>query len=127
MSIASPTPDSFHLTQTQHIGSKSAFHPTIYAFPAAVSLAGASAPFATVQVPRVKADDGAAVRIDEHVRLSDEKAFAKFAKTVMMQEEFGLNVQGQAGLKLGGLPRVGVDYNKTVNMKGEFRLLDGGW
>ena len=75
----------------------------------------------------MKADDGAAVRIDEHVRLSDEKAFAEFAKTVMLQEEFGLNVQGQAGLKLGGLPRVGVDYNKTVNMKGEFRLLDGGW
>lgn len=121
MTISNPAPDSFHLNQTQVLGSKSSFHPTIYAFSAAVSLLGATyAPFGHVQVPRVKADDGAVVQIDQQVKLSDESAFGDFAKAVLLNKGFELNVYGRPELRQGGLRKIEVGYNKTVSMKGEF-------
>lgn len=121
MIISNPGPNSFHLNQTQVLSSKSSFHPTIYAFSAAISLLGtAYAPFGHVQVPRVKADDGAVVQIDQQVKLSNESAFGDFAKAVLLNEEFELNVFGRPGLRQGGLRRIEVEYNKNVSMKGEF-------
>ncbi|KAL4872711.1 hypothetical protein BDV12DRAFT_125223 [Aspergillus spectabilis] len=123
MEIGDPAPDGFHLTQRQVIGSGSIFHPRIYSFDAEVSLLG-SPPFATVRVPDVRADDGVEVHIDQWLDLSDTGAFADFSTAVMMNTEFQLNVVGKPRLKLGALPTIDVDYDKTVTMKG-LNKLDG--
>lgn len=124
MEISNPTPESFHLAQKQVIGSKSSFHPVIYTFGAAVSLAaGAYSPFGSVTVPQVKAEDGASVLVDQDVRLSDKDAFGEFAKTALLNEFFALNVYGKAKLRLGALQKVGVVYDKTVRVQGGFLSL----
>ncbi|KAL4802734.1 hypothetical protein BDV18DRAFT_163693 [Aspergillus unguis] len=123
MEITDPTPDGFHLKQRQVIGSDSIFHPKIYSFDAEVSLLG-QAPFATVKVPQIKADDGTVVNIDQQLDFSDAGAFGDFATAVMMNEEFDLNIYGKPQLKQGALPTIDIDYNKTVTMKG-LNKLDG--
>lgn len=125
MVISDPSPDSFHLAQTQVIGSHSSFHPMISGFIAAVSLSGASASFGTVHVPRVKAEDRATLRIDESVQLSGVSAFGEFAMAAMLNEAFELNVYGKTTLKQGALPKADITYNKTVGLKGGF-ILHGG-
>ncbi|KAL2821722.1 hypothetical protein BDW59DRAFT_108651 [Aspergillus cavernicola] len=122
MVISDPSPDRFQLNQRQVIGTDSIFHPKIYEFDAEVSLAG-SPVFATVTVPSTRADDGVVVDInDQYVDLTDADAFAGFSTAVMMNEEFELNIYGRPGLKLGALPKIHVNYNKTVTMKGLNRL-----
>jgi hypothetical protein len=118
MVISDPTADSFQLNQTQVLGSKSSYHPQIYAFEAAVSLAGAAAPFTTVTVPGVISNDGAEIHVMQKVALSDSDAFADYTTAVMMNEEVSLNIYGRPGLKEGALPQTTVTYNKTVVMKG---------
>ncbi|KAJ5624483.1 hypothetical protein N7510_000792 [Penicillium lagena] len=122
MVISDPTPDSFHLTQTQVIGSHASFHPQIFAFSASVSLLGAAAPFASVQVPAVQSKDGAVVDISQTLSLSDVSAFGDYAKAVMLNEEVDLNIYGKPVLQEGALPKTTVTYNKTVTMKGLNKL-----
>lgn len=120
MTIADPTPTSFHLIQNQVLGSHSAFHPKIYSFLASVSLLGAAQAFTTVQVPEVKAKDGAAIDVDQIADLSNAGAFGDFAQAVMLNEEVSLNIYGKPVLQQGSLPKTTVTYNKTVTMKGKF-------
>ncbi|KAJ5754017.1 uncharacterized protein N7511_008170 [Penicillium nucicola] len=122
MVISNPTPDSFQLNQTQVLGSKSPYHPHIYEFDAAVSLAGAAAPFTTVRVPGVKSVDGVQIHVDQMVDLSDTAAFGDYATAVMLNEQVELNIYGTPGLKQGALPKTTVTYNKTVVMKGLNKL-----
>lgn len=118
MVISDPTPDSFQLSQKQVIGTDSAFHPDIFAFDAVVGLAGGDSSFATVRVPGIKTHDGVEVNVEQRVDLSDAGSFGDFATAVMLNEEIGLNVYGKPQLKLGALPTITVDYNKTATMKG---------
>ena len=122
MIISDPTPESFHLEQRQVLGSDSPYHPKIYKFNSAVSLAGAD-PFAYVEVPEVKSKDGVEIHFEQKVDLTDASAFGDFTTAVMLNEEVSLNIYGRPDLKQGGLPKVTVDYNKTVVMKGMFPLL----
>jgi hypothetical protein len=122
MIISDPTPESFHLEQRQVLGSDSPYHPKIYKFNSAVSLAGAD-PFAYVEVPEVKSKDGAEIHFAQKVDLTDAAAFGDYTTAVMLNEEVSLNIYGRPDLKQGGLPKVTVDYNKTVVMKGMFSLL----
>ncbi|KAF7592969.1 hypothetical protein BBP40_012205 [Aspergillus hancockii] len=119
MVISDPAPSSFHLNQTQVLGTHSIFHPNIYAFDAAVSLLGAAVPFTTVRVPQIKSNDGVIIPVNQRVELSDVSAFGDFATAVMLNEEIHLNIYGKPDLKQGGLPRISVSYNKTVAMKGK--------
>lgn len=126
MTIANPTPTSFHLIQNQVLGSHSAFHPKIYSFLASVSLLGAANAFTSVQVPEVQAKDGAAVDVDQVVDLSNAGAFGDFATAVMLNEEIKLNIYGTPVLQQGSLPKTTVTYNKTVTMKGLNKLTGFG-
>lgn len=118
MEISNPTPDSFHLAQAQTLGSKSFFHPTIFSFGAAVSLAGSFRSFGSVTVPQVKAENGVTVRIDQDLRVTDKTALVDFAKTALLNETVGLNVHGKPKLRLGALQKIKVTYDKTVRIKG---------
>lgn len=117
MAISDPTPNSFHLQETQVIGSSSAFKPNIYSFGAAISLLG-GAPFITVQIPKFKAHDGVQVDVDQDVNITDVAAFTEFSKAVMLNEEIQMNVYGKADLKEGSLPKTKITYNKTTTIKG---------
>lgn len=122
MIISNPTPSSITLNQTQKIGTDSSFHPQIYSFAAAVSLLGAAVPFSTVQVPAVKSQDGAEVVVSQVLDLGNASAFGDFAKAVMLNEVVELSISGKPDLKEGGLPKIQVDYDKTVSLKGEFSI-----
>ncbi|PYH76525.1 hypothetical protein BO82DRAFT_359052 [Aspergillus uvarum CBS 121591] len=121
MAISDPTPNSFHLRETQVIGSSSAFKPNIYSFSAAISLLG-GAPFITVQIPKFKAHDGVQVDVDQDVNITDVAAFTEFSKAVMLNEEIQMNVYGKADLKEGSLPKTKITYNKTTTIKGLNKL-----
>ncbi|EEP81897.1 predicted protein [Uncinocarpus reesii 1704] len=118
MEITDPSPDSFHIRLTQVIGSKSKYHPNLDAFNADVSLPNSDEPFLKLNVPAVKAVDGAVAKIDQDVDLPNGDAFAAYSLAVMKQEEVSMIVFGETGLKEGSLPKTTVTYNKTVTMKG---------
>lgn len=122
MAIENPTPNSFHLLQTQVIGSHSSYHPKIYSFLASVSLLGSAHAFTSVQVPEVQSKDGAVVNVDQIVDLSNAGAFGDFAQAVMLNEEIDLNIYGRPDLQEGSLPKTTVTYNKTVTMNGLNKL-----
>ncbi|KAK2826887.1 hypothetical protein FQN49_007355 [Arthroderma sp. PD_2] len=118
MQTSNPAPDSLHVKVTQVIGSKSKYHPTLDPFDAQVFLSGEQKPFMTLHTPQVEARDGVEAVIDQDVHIEDQDAFAGFSKAVMLSETLELLVVGQTELKLGGLQKTTVDYNKTVAMKG---------
>lgn len=119
ISITDPTPDSFHLNQTQILGTDSVFHPHFYEFNASASLSGSDKPFTVVQIPPMKANDGTVINVDQDVKLEGD-GFGDFATAVMLNKEVDMNLVGYPNLKQGALPKISVTYNKTVTIKGEF-------
>ncbi|KAL1970458.1 hypothetical protein VTN77DRAFT_4102 [Rasamsonia byssochlamydoides] len=116
--ITDPTPDSFHVNQTQILGNKATYHPTIYAFNATISLVGATAPIAYALVPQIQANDGEVIHVAQTLQLSNPSAMADFSKAILNDEEVELNFYGRPDLKEGGLPTRVVTFNKTVTLKG---------
>jgi hypothetical protein len=118
MVIANPTPHSFHVNQTQVVGTGSSYHPNFSAFNASTGLAGSAAAFAYITVPAMQVYDGTTVNVVQEINLTDPDAFAAFVKASLLQETVELNVYGRPDLKLGGLPTTTVTYNKTVELTG---------
>ncbi|EER29402.1 hypothetical protein D8B26_008116 [Coccidioides posadasii str. Silveira] len=118
MEITDPAPESFHIRLTQVIGSKSKYHPILDAFNADVSLPDNEQPFLKLDVPSVKAVDGAVAKIDQDVSLPNADAFAAFSLAVMKQEDVSMIIHGRTGLREGSLPKTTVNYDKTVTLKG---------
>ncbi|KAJ5622675.1 hypothetical protein N7528_005907 [Penicillium herquei] len=118
MVISKPTADSFYLNQSQTIVTSVSEHPKLYAFEAALSMLGLTSTVAKIQVPATKAKNGVEVDIAQTVDITDATQFDYFAAYLLGLEEFPLNIYGKPHLKLGGLPKISVTYNKTVVMKG---------
>ncbi|PGH07226.1 hypothetical protein AJ79_06330 [Helicocarpus griseus UAMH5409] len=118
MEITNPAPESFDIKVDQTIGSKSKYHPILDAFNATVALAGTDKPFFTLEVPSIKAVDGANAVIDQRVVLKDLQPFIDYSIKVMKSETLDIEIKGETGLKEGALPKTTVDYNKVVTMKG---------
>ncbi|EED17083.1 conserved hypothetical protein [Talaromyces stipitatus ATCC 10500] len=118
LAFSDPTPTSIHINQTQVLGNKAIYHPTIYAFNATIALVGATAPLAVVPVPRTETNDGAVIVVDSNLDLNNTEAVTNFSMAVLGLEEFQLNIYGRPVLKEGPLPKHTVTYNKTVTMKG---------
>ncbi|RJE22195.1 hypothetical protein PHISCL_05481 [Aspergillus sclerotialis] len=121
ISITDPTPDSFHLNQTQVLGTDSMFHPHFYEFNATARLSGSKKPFTVVQIPPMKANDGTVINVDQDVDLEGD-AFGDFSTAIMLNKEVDMNLFGRPRLKQGALPKIGVVYNKTVTIKGLNKL-----
>ncbi|EDN08231.1 predicted protein [Histoplasma mississippiense (nom. inval.)] len=117
MEITDPSPESFSIKIEQTIGSKSNFHPQLDAFNATVTIAGSKSPFVTLEVPPVKAVDGAKSTINQRVTPNMD-AFTDYAILVMKSEKLDLEIDGKTGLREGSLPKTTVDYNKVITMKG---------
>jgi Protein of unknown function (DUF3712) len=126
MALLNPTPDSFDLNLVSVLGSKSSFHPQLDAFNASVYLPGSSAPIMSIEIPAVKARDGAVTTIKgQHITIADLEGFTKYTAAVLGMETVTLLLQGRTGLKEGSLPKTTVNYNKTVTMTGMFLLSSG--
>lgn len=119
MQTTNPRPDALHVKVTQVIGSKSKYHPTLDPFDAKVYLEGQQESFMTLHTPQVKADDGVKAIIDQDVKIENAEGFAAFSKAIMLSKEVKLNIIGTTKLKLGGLQKTDVDYDKTTTLKGE--------
>lgn len=67
----------------------------------------------------MKSQDRAEVVVSQVVELGNASAFGDFAKAVMLNEEVELRISGRPYLEEGGLPKIQVNYDKTVSLKGE--------
>ena len=56
------------------------------------------------------------------MKLPNVDAFTNFTVASLLREKVDLKLWGKTGLKLGGLPKTTVTYNKTTTMKGRFPL-----
>lgn len=81
-------------------------------------LVGATAPLATVAIPRLQAEDGAVIDVNTDLTLDNSDAVTDFTKAVLGTEKFELNIYGRPDLKEGPLPTSTVTFNKTVAMNG---------
>lgn len=81
-------------------------------------LVGATAPLATVLVPKTQAEDGAVIDVNTDLTFANSDAVTNFTKAVLGTESFELNIYGRPDLKEGPLPTSTVTFNKTVAMNG---------
>lgn len=116
--FSNPSPTSIHINQTQVLGNKAIYHPTIYGFNATIMLVGATAPLATLAVPQTEAEDGAIIVVNTDLSFANSDAVTNFTKAVLGTESFELNIYGRPDLKEGPLPTSTVTFNKTVAMNG---------
>lgn len=120
MDISDPAPDSFKLNITEVLGTDSSFHPQFDPFEATVLMGGSETPFLTLDVGGFKANDGTEIHVEQDIKLADVDAFSEYATAVMANETVSLIIRGKPQLQEGKLPKIGVNYDKTIEMKGTF-------
>ncbi|KAI5289170.1 hypothetical protein KEM52_000885 [Ascosphaera acerosa] len=122
--LSDPYYDQFHLELDQVITSHSMFKPKLYEFTANLSLPGRGSdrPFVIVNVPQSIARNNEPVIVDQHVDLPSVEEFTRYTTTVMQTESFDVIVTGKPKLQQGKLPKISVNYNQTVHMKGLNKL-----
>lgn len=118
MSIMDPKPDSLKVNITQELGTDSSFHPQFDEWDATVLIGGSETPFMNLHVPSFKADDGTEIHIEQNVDLDNVDAFSEYSTAVMLNETVSLIIRGNPKLQEGQLPKIDVDYDKTITMKG---------
>lgn len=123
--IFDPRPDSFRLRQTNMLYSDSDQHPKLDGFRAALFLERTMSdiePFAFVPIPPAKVSEETRIEIDADVPIASQEQFAAYTQLVLASEEFRVASRGRVGLKVSGLPKTTVNFNKVATMKGLNRL-----
>lgn len=118
MSLENPAPDSFDLELTSVFHTGSSYHPDLDTFNGSLQLENSNIPFAYLDIPALKASDGAESHLTQHVQIANLTEYTKYVATVLGTEEYYIYLKGNGGLKLGGLPKTNIDYNKKIYMKG---------
>ena len=121
MSITQPRPDGFVLNLTAKLESHSAFHPQLKEWNGNLNVAGASGTYLNLTIPAFQAKNGALTSIDRDVTLTQEQIgpFGDYVATMVRNTSLTSYLTGKGPLKLGGLPTVSVNYNKTLVMGGK--------
>lgn len=119
--VTSPTPEGIHLKIQTVVTSSSKYHPVIEPFRAGLSLKGQS-PFLYLDIPKSKSEAITYISIDESVKFASKDGFSKYTQAVLNSETLQFNLDGKAKLKLSGLPKMNVNYNKVITMKGLNKL-----
>lgn len=130
MAILDPSPDSIELTVVEKLYTDSSYHPTLYPFTASLYLPGSQPdqPFASIQIPKVKARNNATVTVGpQRVNITNMEQFTKYVLTTAASSEFTYSLRGKGDLKEGGLPRIQVDYDKNITMRGKDECLWWDW
>lgn len=123
--LSDPSSNSLHLRQDEILHSDSGRHPHLDAFNASLFLESSLPdirPFGYVTVPAVHSTGAVPVIVDQDVDIVDMEQFTRFSKTILGAREFRLAIRGRTGLKQTGLPKMTVDYNEVVTLKGLDRL-----
>lgn len=115
--VTKSAPDGIHLKLNSVARSSSKYHPTIEAFEAGLHLENGE-DFLVINVPETKAEAETQIVVDQDVKFASLDAFKAYNKVVMGSETFDVYMTGKPKLKLSGLPKMSVDYNKKVTMKG---------
>lgn len=121
MAILDPTPESVELTVVERLWSNSSYHPTLYPFNASLYLLNSASnlSFASIQTSEVNAHNNATVVVGpKRINITHPDQFQEFVLRVAGSEEFTYALRGHGELKEGGLPKVHVDYDKNITMKG---------
>lgn len=117
--VLNPHPDAVHLKMDSVIRSDSSYHPRIEGFRAGLSLKGES-PFMYINIPEAKSEAETPVTVDQDAPLASVEAFSNYTKLVLASEEFDVYLNGKTNIHLSGLPKMNVNYNKIVTMKGVY-------
>lgn len=117
--VTNPTADSVNLKMSTVIRSDSSFHPKIDPFRAALSLKDRP-PFIHLDIPGAKSDKEVHVEVEQTVKFDSLDAFTEYTMAVLANEEIQIYLDGKTNLHLSGLPKMDVNYNKVVTMKGMF-------
>lgn len=117
--VTNPSATGIHLKLDTVIRSDSSFHPVIDPFRAALSLKGQS-PFLYIDIPQTKSQAETFVTVDQDATFVSNESFTQYTKAVLASETFEVYLDGETHLKLSGLPKMSVKYNKVVTMKGQY-------
>lgn len=120
--VTSPSPDGVHLKIQTVVKSGSSFHPIIEPFRAGLSLKGES-PFLYIDIPEAKSEATTYISIEQDVKFASKDGFSKYTQAVLDTETLEFHLDGKTKLKLSGLPKMDVNYNKVITMKGVYFLL----
>ncbi|KAH9879311.1 hypothetical protein J1614_002750 [Plenodomus biglobosus] len=119
--VTNPSPEGVHLKIDTVVRSGSSYHPTIDPFRASLSLKGQT-PFLFIDVPEAKSEKETYITIDQDINFASNDSFSQYTKAVLAAESFEVYMDGETKLKLSGLPKMSVDYNKVITMKGLNKL-----
>ena len=117
--ISDPKPDSVNIELHSILTIHSSYHPTLYSFPGDFYLEGRDKPFATIQIPQIKADNGSTAIAKQTYQITDMEEFTAYTEAVLGLEEYTVTLLGRGGVKQGGLPKTHVNYNKSSTVKGK--------
>lgn len=120
--LTDPAPNSAHVVLTSIVKNPSIFHPTLDAFNASLYLpdAGPQKPFMMVEVPSIKAEKVAGVKIDDHAAMIvDMDQFVEYNKRTLQRRVYDVGMSGTTALHLGSFPVTHVNFTKTVSMNGK--------
>ncbi|OCK81039.1 hypothetical protein K432DRAFT_392540 [Lepidopterella palustris CBS 459.81] len=123
--VTDPTPSSVHLRLVSVVRSNSSYHPYLDAFRGALFLEDTEpsiTPFGYVEIPKLNVQHEATSVVDQVMTINNMDQFIAYNKLVVNSDEFRIAVRGRTGLHQKGLPKINVDYNKVVTMKGLNRL-----
>ena len=94
------------------------YHPTLDSFNVSLSMAGAQT-YGMLTLPPSQSGDAVAAHVEQIVQITDVDAFTQYNLALLTSEIFSPRVNGSTWLHQGGLPATYVNFDKTVQIKGE--------
>ncbi|KAE8395717.1 hypothetical protein BDV23DRAFT_178292 [Aspergillus alliaceus] len=118
LSITNPTPNSFHVRQSQtfHAGMSSGGH--LSEFNATMSYKASDTPFADLHFSRINFGDDTRLDIDQDLVLSCVTCFSQLAEEAIRSKEVAVLVTAKPDLNIKALPTAHLDMHKTVILPG---------
>jgi hypothetical protein len=120
--ISDPTPNSIHLKMVTNSHNPSIFTPTLDEFKAALFLENTEPnikPFGYIKIPKLHALKDSKVVVSQLLEIADMEQFIEYNKLVTQSVKYRVAMRGRTKLHLGGLPTVGVNFNKVVETEGK--------
>ena len=116
--ILDPTPLGFTLNQTSVLLTSSSYQPWLYPWSGSFYLPNSTVSFLTVTIPGATAYNGSTFRIQQPVQIDSTPEFISSSMLIFSSKNFTLDLRGTGDLKLDAWPRIGVDYDKSINFLG---------
>lgn len=89
------------------------------AFNSSLYLPDSEIPFISVTVPGSVSGASTELLINQQVTLEHPEEMTKYSIITFSNETFSYYLKGKGHLKLGGLPKISVKYDKKVEQTGE--------